>query len=275
MSSPGPDGRSVPVWLIVLGGLFLVFVGALVYGSFSRPSLLTFPPTPPAGASDSASAATPDGAVAGASGGAADAGVPGAPGRTVTGRITLDARRTDEWVFFDFSRAAPVSDPASTEWDLAARRFHLIVNGGKDYGGRGGVRRLGHGPHAVPAPSGPPSGGAGAGPASTADSLEVPSVGYAVTTVDESGEPRTPPLEDWYRYDFFAHVLEPRSDLYAVRTADGRYAVVRFLSYYCPGAESGCVTFRYAYRPDGGRRFSRATLDTTRDATTSAGRDAG
>ena len=36
-------------------------------------------------------------------------------------------------------------------------------------------------------------------------------------------------------------------------TADGRYAKLQLLSYYCPGARPGCLTFRYVYQGAGGR----------------------
>jgi hypothetical protein len=40
-----------------------------------------------------------------------------------------------------------------------------------------------------------------------------------------------------------------------VRTADGRFAKMRILSYYCTGATPGCVTFEYVYQGSGSRRF--------------------
>ncbi len=44
--------------------------------------------------------------------------------------------------------------------------------------------------------------------------------------------------------------------MYAIRTADGRYAKVEIVGYYCPGAEPGCLTLRYVYQGDGSRRLS-------------------
>jgi hypothetical protein len=43
--------------------------------------------------------------------------------------------------------------------------------------------------------------------------------------------------------------------VYAVRTADGRYAKVELVNYYCAGVGAACVTFRYAYQGDGSRRL--------------------
>ena len=33
---------------------------------------------------------------------------------------------------------------------------------------------------------------------------------------------------------------------YVIHTRDGRYVKLELLSYYCPGPEPGCLTFRYA-----------------------------
>jgi hypothetical protein len=43
--------------------------------------------------------------------------------------------------------------------------------------------------------------------------------------------------------------------VYAVRTADGRFAKLQVISYYCTGAIPGCLTFRYVYQGAGGPRF--------------------
>ncbi len=37
---------------------------------------------------------------------------------------------------------------------------------------------------------------------------------------------------------------------------------MRLLSYYCPGGQSGCVTFRYRYRGDGERYLPVESLTT-------------
>ena len=54
-------------------------------------------------------------------------------------------------------------------------------------------------------------------------------------------------LEDWYSYSYTTHVLRPRDRTFALRTRDGRHAALRFLSYYCPGAQPGCVTLRFRF----------------------------
>ena len=145
---------------------------------------------------------------------------------------TVDSRQPDRWQFFSFSRGGLVSDAGLSDWDLAFRRFQVIVNGGDGFTGKGGVISL--------------SG-------ASFDSLGlVPEEGYEGTAASR-GDSIAAPLEDWYAYNFLSHLLSPAPSVYAVRTADGRYAKLRFLSYYCPGAQPGCVTFEYVYQGAGGR----------------------
>lgn len=144
--------------------------------------------------------------------------------------VTVDASHPERWRYFDFSRGTVVEDPGPLGWDLALRRFQLAVNGGPGFAGRGGA--LGLGPVDF-------------------DSLRVvPDEGYRVS---ESGaDSVNTALERWYDYSWTSHVLTPRPDVYAVRTADGRYAKLQLVGYYCPGAVSGCLTFRYVYQGGGG-----------------------
>jgi len=143
---------------------------------------------------------------------------------------TVDARDPERWRYFDFSRGTVVEDPGPLEWDLAVRRFQIAVNGGPGFAGRGGVQGLG--PVDFDAVQAVPDGGY-RGSEAAADSL-------------------APALERWYDYSWTSHVLTPRPDVYAVRTADGRYAKLQLVGYYCPGAVSGCLTFRYVYQGGGG-----------------------
>lgn len=144
---------------------------------------------------------------------------------------TVDARDPDAWRYFDLSRGSVVEDPGPLEWDLAFQRNRIIANGGDGFAGRGGIADLGTVPF---------------------DSLPAaPPDGYAATGRDSVNAA----IEDWYEYSFTSHLLTPRPRTYAVRTADGRYAKVELLAYYCPGAVAGCMTFRYEYQGSGSRSF--------------------
>jgi hypothetical protein len=62
----------------------------------------------------------------------------------------------------------------------------------------------------------------------------------------------------WYSYGFLSHVLRPKPRVYVVRTDAGREMNLEILSYYCPGPEAGCLTFRFAPEP---RAEARARPD--------------
>ena len=147
--------------------------------------------------------------------------------------ITVDGRG-DELTLFDFSTRSVVESPDPLGWDLAFRRFTILANGGPDFAGQGGILDLG---------------------ITSLDSLtNVPTSGYAVNT--PGGEVSNAATTQWYDYSWTSHVLSPKPNVFAVRTADGRYAVFEILSYYCPAAQAGCTTIRYRYQGAGGTVFA-------------------
>lgn len=176
-------------------------------------------------------------------------------GRTLVGprMYTLDASDTERWRFFDFSRGSVVESPGPTGWDLAFRRFHVVANGGDGFAGRGGIRDLG----AVPFDS----------------VATVPATGYVESEVGT--DTTNAATGEWYDYSFTSHLLRPRPRTYGVRTADGRYAKIRMVSYYCPGATPGCPSFRYVYQGDGSRRVSASAEGLDRSPAGGSARDTG
>jgi heme-binding HmuY-like protein len=139
---------------------------------------------------------------------------------------TLDASSTDRWRPFDFSRNAAVD---SGPWDIAFRRFHVIAAPG------GGIVDLGVVPF---------------------DSVrELPVLGYTGNT--EGPDTTNPGVGKWYAYSMLSHLLTTRHHVYGVRTGRGTYAKLELLAYYCRGAGTACITFRYAYQGDGSRRVAR------------------
>lgn len=153
--------------------------------------------------------------------------------------VTVDASDSERWRYFSFREGTLVEEPGPAEWDLAFRRFHIVANGGDGFAGRGGFVDLGD---------------------VAFDSVAtVPAEGYVPS---EAGRDTTnAATEDWYDYSFTSHLLRPKARTYAVRTADGRYAKLRVVGYYCPGARPGCPTFRYVYQGDGTRRVASAAPD--------------
>lgn len=143
---------------------------------------------------------------------------------------TVDASSGDAWVFFSFERGGIVPQPAPRGWDLGFRRFHIIANGGGGFAGDGGIVDLGD--------------------VDFASIDVVPDSGYTVSKAARDSSNAA--IARWYRYGFTSHVLSPGGHVFAVRTADGRYAKVEVLGYYCPGPVAGCLTIRYAFQPRGG-----------------------
>lgn len=149
--------------------------------------------------------------------------------------VTLDARAGEGWVGLDLARRrVGPTETMPRAWDIAAQRHRLAINGGEGFLGGGGVRAS----------------------AEPFESLaEAPAHVEGPSRVTPSADTVNTALQDWYSYSFLTHLLEPRPTTWIVRTASGRYAKVRILGYYCPGAEPGCVTLEWVYQGDGGRRL--------------------
>jgi hypothetical protein len=144
---------------------------------------------------------------------------------------TVDATSPEEWRYFSFRVGSVIERPDARDWDLAFRRYQIIANGGREFAGEGGIADLGE--------------------MQFADVKTVPATGYQAS---EGGtDPRNRAIASWYSYGYFSHVLSPKPRVWAVRTADGRYAKLELVSYYCPRSQPGCVTFRYVYQGDGSR----------------------
>ena len=139
---------------------------------------------------------------------------------------TIDATAADRWRHFSL-RVGAIVDEDGGDWDLAFRRYQIIANGGAGFRGRGGVRDL--------------------GPVTFDTVKTVPADGY----VENETRERNSAIASWYDYGFFSHVLRPKPHVWAVRTADGRYAKLELVSYYCPGSQPGCVTLRYVFQGNG------------------------
>ena len=139
--------------------------------------------------------------------------------------VTIDAHDEVAWHFFDFDRASPVVPPDTAGWDLAFRRFTIVPAGGVVDLGVSAFEAVG----------------------------EAPTTGYVESTFGH--DTLNTAIDRWYTYSVISHLLEPNGHVYVLRTAESRYAKLELLSYYCPGVVAGCPTFRYVYRPDGGRRF--------------------
>jgi hypothetical protein len=158
----------------------------------------------------------PTGAVRPGANGESVAHDPGGGRAASIDTVTIDASDDGVWRYLDLEQRRVTVAPDTAGWDLAFRRHTFIA--------AAGVRDVG----AVPwdsvtrAPPGP----------------------YAGTP--RASAAADPALRRWYRYRMLTHVLESRRSVFVVRTAEGRYAKVQILSYYCPGPRAGCPTVRYS-----------------------------
>ena len=195
-------GVAVAQLLLLTGlGLFTVFIGYLLVSIVSPSTAITYEPSP-----IHPSAAVVD--------------------TLVSDTVTIDAFDPTSWVFFDFDRNSIVVPPDTGGWDLAVRRFTVIVSG------------------AV----------ADLGPISFEDVDQAPSTAFVETTF--GSDTVNTAIDRWYTYSMWSHLLEPNDHVYVVRTRETHFAKLEFLSYYCPGAIAGCVTFRYVYQRSGSRKFA-------------------
>jgi HmuY protein len=141
------------------------------------------------------------------------------------------------------------SDSATNKWDLGFRGTTIITNSGN---------------------SGPASGGAFVYVGTFADLGEIPAdstfrtdngpSAFAIPTGSGNG---------WYSYDFATNLVTPiPGRILVIRTASGKYAKVEILNYYKGGvtpdasasdedklSKQRYYTFKFAYQPDGSKKF--------------------
>lgn len=225
-----PESQTKPLWkrgrtwLIGLpAAVILLIVSALVWGSL-QPKPQGFAVAEPEQATPSTS--EPVAAFAGAE----ESNIPAKSAPPVEPvRYTLDARSTDDWVFFDFTQGRVIqSEFPSGEWDLAFRRTKLLTNSGvTNPGGPGGAFDLGE---VALEDAEPPAG-----------------VVFVVDSLggEDGDEPENAAAGKWYTYSFISHIVSAKPNTYLIRTGDESDALVRFQSYYCEDDEAGCITFSY------------------------------
>jgi hypothetical protein len=152
---------------------------------------------------------------------------------------TINASSEKEFVYFDFSSGKPVKilDRSSLEWDLAFRRGKVISNGGASSQlGQAGLIDL--------------------GTVEFDSVVEVPRDSYIQDSAART-ETENPVLIKWYNYNYLTHKLTAKQNIYAVRTANGKFAKFQFLSFYCDNQEAGCIKMRYVYQDSGSNSFLR------------------
>ncbi|MEZ4700747.1 MAG: HmuY family protein [Rhodothermales bacterium] len=176
----------------------------------------------------------------------------GAP--IASGRYTLVSLRTGDIVLA--SSETDRADSASTAWDLGFQGTNIIVNGGASGPGQGAaVLQTALFDEVVQAPADTELrvDGLASCPTATGD----PGPSFAICPGAGNG---------WYAYDPAANRITPIAGrTLVVRTADGRFAKVRILSYYqgnppvdqiTAQTPSRYYTLEYVFQEDGSRTLT-------------------
>jgi hypothetical protein len=151
----------------------------------------------------------------------------------------INASSEKNWVYFDFSRGGVVKihDKTSLEWDLAFRRSKVISNGGAtNKFGKAGLINLGS--------------------PNFDQVVDVPIDKYP-PDMSTKTETENPILLKWYSYNYLTHKLSAKANTYAMKTADSKYAKVKFLNFYCANKETGCIKMDYVYQDSGSNQFTK------------------
>lgn len=166
--------------------------------------------------------------------------------KTTAHDIQADTGKTGRFTFYSLRDSSVVSgsDSATSTWDIGFRGTTLIVNGGSSGPGKGGAIVLRN---------------------VDFDAVdEAPSSGYAVDTSATELAIPTSSGNGWYTYNPETHIITPTTGVViAIRTADGRYAKLKIVSYYkgapaTPAATdiSRFYTIDYSLQTDGSTKFN-------------------
>lgn len=167
-------------------------------------------------------------------------------GSTTTVRdLPADTASQKEFTYFSLrdSAVVPAADSAGTGWDLAFSGTSIRINGGTGRAGQGGVVMLRN---------------------TDFDTLsEAPKGGYAADTSSTQLA-----VKGWYQYTGATgmppHAILPiAGTVLVIKTAEGKYAKLQFLSYYKGNPQIGSATpekarfytFKYFLQPNGTRKL--------------------
>jgi hypothetical protein len=169
--------------------------------------------------------------------------------------IMIDASSHSDWKYFSFSEGKVVEYSDSNNWDLAFNRYKIKTNSGTSGQGNAGVVDLGI--------------------VDFNDVDKAPQNWYVVDdsitvvmmTADTYSANKA--LEDWYAMSGeMPPALTAKNNVYAIRTADGKYAKIQFTDYYNPQTTaSGFISFDYVYDIPAGSNVVHHIQETTIDAT--------
>lgn len=167
-----------------------------------------------------------------------------------TTRLTL-SRKTDygnDWIYFSLSQGKEItvseeSHATDTSWDLAFNRYNIRTNSGASGCGKGGA--LDTGLTDFDAVSTVPAGTFTVDEeAEITGSFTGTGITYAESTLNKV-------LAEAIAFAGPPPTYTPNNHVYIVKTADGKYAKLQVEGFYDDEGNSGYMTFKFAYQPDG------------------------
>lgn len=166
----------------------------------------------------------------------------------VTGTISFDATAYYKWVYFSFADTLQVEVNdylTSSSWDIGFHRFDVRVNCGTAGPGKGGSFN--------------------AGKVDFESVISAPENGYSlndsIEIILESGNweyeavPGDTVLASWLSFTGPPPTYTVNDNIYVIKTADGKYAKIWLKDYYNNNSETGHITMKYVYQPDGSRKL--------------------
>ena len=163
-----------------------------------------------------------------------------------TKNVTIDASDFADWKYFSFETGKEVpanevgdyeASKTKTNWDIAFHRGDIRTNSGLSGSGKGGAIK--------------------ANGTKIDDVKTIPTSGYAV---DEEAEimiemgadgyrtqSKNVVLAEWYKSEGMPPVYVVNDYVFVVKTADGKYAVIKFTDYTNDAGAGGYVSFAYKY----------------------------
>ena len=165
--------------------------------------------------------------------------------------IKTDAKDFATWTYYSIEKGGPVeiANPGnSLDWDIAFHRYDIRLNGGKSGVGKGEGIKLEE---------------------TELDKVtEAPAEGYVkdeegnIVIDYTTGNPRTevqPYSKEVVWLDFMATGAGPsytrHNNVFVIKTANGKYAKIKFLNYYDDRGKAGTVTWQYAIQQKGTRNL--------------------
>lgn len=162
----------------------------------------------------------------------------------VMGTIIFDATAYDKWTYFSFAdtQIVEVNDYlTSLDWDIGFHRFDVRVNCGTSGSGQGGSLN--------------------AGEIDFSSITEAPESGYSlndsIDIMQEAGNwvyeavPGDTILASWLTFTGPPPTYTVNDNIYIIKTADGKYAKIWLKDYYNDNSETGHITMKYVFQPDG------------------------